>query len=557
MTQVSGNGHKRAILYARVSTDDQADKGYSLLSQLDLTRKYAERIGYEIVTELTEDYSGATPIAERPTGRQLVAMLKARQADAIVVYQVDRLSRDIVNLLATVQMWLRAGVEVHTCDIGKIESELDIVLVIKGWQGSDERKKIRERCMRGKRAKAQAGKVVCTRAPYGYLLGRDSNNRIATLDIVEDMARIIRLIFQWYVDGDENGKPLSQEKITDRLNAMHAPTPGKRKKSNSGEWNRQAVQYILSNEVYAGVYRYGVLIGNTNTKRPLGEAVTMNVPLIIDRETWERAQARKQYNKAMALRNTKYDYLLRGLLRCGCGGHMSGLSKQGKRFYYMCDGARNVVAKRQCQEQVIRAEILERQIWEGLERRTRDIEKLTSDLYAAQQEELDSSEPKRAELQAIEVLIEQADQEANEIATALRKATGRVGDKLQAQQDEVNARIDALIERRAKLQAELGARLLTDDAIGDIVQFARDVREGIKNADFDAKRRMLETLGVKITIKAGRFYAKCLLGEWEGEILSLRAYRALPSMVDAGLPLGSCRCRPSATRRGTLLIWVP
>ena len=47
----------------------------------------------------------------------------------------------VSDLLQMVRTWLRAGVEVHTCDIGKIESELDIVLVIKGWQGSDERKK--------------------------------------------------------------------------------------------------------------------------------------------------------------------------------------------------------------------------------------------------------------------------------------------------------------------------------------------------------------------------------------------------------------------------------
>jgi len=169
MIQESGNGHKRAVLYARVSTDDQADKGYSLPSQLEMCRKYAERLGYPVVAELTEDISGIMPISERPEGKKLTAMLKARQADAVTVYQVDRLSRDIVDLLAMVRVWLRAGVEVHTCDIGKVESELDIVLVIKGWQGGDERKKIVERTSRGRYAKAKAGKVVGNGwSPYGY-----------------------------------------------------------------------------------------------------------------------------------------------------------------------------------------------------------------------------------------------------------------------------------------------------------------------------------------------------------------------------------------------------
>ena len=49
MTHASSNRNKRAVLYARVSTDDQADKGYSLPSQLDACRKYAERLGYLVV----------------------------------------------------------------------------------------------------------------------------------------------------------------------------------------------------------------------------------------------------------------------------------------------------------------------------------------------------------------------------------------------------------------------------------------------------------------------------------------------------------------------------
>ena len=53
MTQVSANGHKRAVLYARVSTDEQADKGYSLPSQFDAMRKYAAQQGFEIAGEFS------------------------------------------------------------------------------------------------------------------------------------------------------------------------------------------------------------------------------------------------------------------------------------------------------------------------------------------------------------------------------------------------------------------------------------------------------------------------------------------------------------------------
>jgi site-specific DNA recombinase len=52
----STNGHsrKRAILYARVSTDEQARSGYSLAQQLEALREYAAREGYEVLGEVID-----------------------------------------------------------------------------------------------------------------------------------------------------------------------------------------------------------------------------------------------------------------------------------------------------------------------------------------------------------------------------------------------------------------------------------------------------------------------------------------------------------------------
>ena len=50
---LSTNGHnpKQAILYARVSTDEQARSGYSLAQQIEALREYASREGYEVLEE--------------------------------------------------------------------------------------------------------------------------------------------------------------------------------------------------------------------------------------------------------------------------------------------------------------------------------------------------------------------------------------------------------------------------------------------------------------------------------------------------------------------------
>jgi DNA invertase Pin-like site-specific DNA recombinase len=100
--------------------------------------------------------------------------------------------------------------------------------VIKGWQGSDERKKIRERSMRGKRAKARTGRVIGACLPYGYDHVRDENGKIVNFEPLEAEAQIVRLIYQWYVFGDETGQRLSAGKIANgfpRCKSPHSEKP--------------------------------------------------------------------------------------------------------------------------------------------------------------------------------------------------------------------------------------------------------------------------------------------------------------------------------------------
>src|SRR5918997_5595154 len=90
----STNGPKRrAILYARVSTDEQARSGYSLSQQLEALREYVSREGYEILDEVTDPgKSGAT--LDRPgldTVRDLVA---SSEVSAVLAQDRDRFARE-------------------------------------------------------------------------------------------------------------------------------------------------------------------------------------------------------------------------------------------------------------------------------------------------------------------------------------------------------------------------------------------------------------------------------------------------------------------------------
>src|SRR5215208_1052496 len=115
--------NKAAAIYARVSSDDQAERGYSLPSQIEACQKFASQKGFDVAAVFQDDISGAKPISIRPEGEQLQAAIYSGLIRTVIVYCVDRLSRDIVDLLTNVRDWLRLGVEIYALDIGQVTSE--------------------------------------------------------------------------------------------------------------------------------------------------------------------------------------------------------------------------------------------------------------------------------------------------------------------------------------------------------------------------------------------------------------------------------------------------
>ncbi len=82
MSSTNGHGTKRAVLYARVSTEEQARSGYSLAQQIEALRQYAAREGYEVLEEVMDPgQSGAS--LERP-GMDRVRDLVHRARAAMV-----------------------------------------------------------------------------------------------------------------------------------------------------------------------------------------------------------------------------------------------------------------------------------------------------------------------------------------------------------------------------------------------------------------------------------------------------------------------------------------
>ena len=86
----------RAVAYLRVSTDKQADKGFSLDAQRAKVQAYASLYDIELV-EVIEEAESAKTVA-RPGLQRALAMLRGKKADALLVVKLDRLTRRVGDL---------------------------------------------------------------------------------------------------------------------------------------------------------------------------------------------------------------------------------------------------------------------------------------------------------------------------------------------------------------------------------------------------------------------------------------------------------------------------
>jgi site-specific DNA recombinase len=260
---------RRAVLYARVSTDEQAN-GYSLETQLAACRKYAVQHSLVIVGEFQDDFTGTVPIEMRPEGKKAFTMLKQDEADVLVCYTIDRLVRppedgDEWDLPILIRGLAKLNKELHTVDRGKRDTSFAglLIAMLDAKSAGDERRKIIERTARGRNAKAQNGIPPCTGfAPYGYRYTKSDASLKANDNVIifEPEAQVVRLIYKWYTQGDESGKRLNINAIGKKLTAMGIATPTARTRPRTradGVWEYSTLNYILTNEIYAGVLRFG------------------------------------------------------------------------------------------------------------------------------------------------------------------------------------------------------------------------------------------------------------------------------------------------------------
>jgi len=198
MPSTNGHAPKRAVLYARVSTDEQARSGYSLAQQMEALREYAAREGYEVLEEVTDPgQSGAS--LERPGMDRVRDLVAAGGVSVVLAQDRDRLARE-----PAYHYLLRREFEEHGCflralnDHGDDSPEGELTDGILDQLAKFERAKTAERSRRGKLRKAREGKIVAGHTPnYGFRF----NSARDGYEVDEDTMPVVRRIFHM-VGGD-------------------------------------------------------------------------------------------------------------------------------------------------------------------------------------------------------------------------------------------------------------------------------------------------------------------------------------------------------------------
>lgn len=317
---------KRAILYTRVSTDEQADRGYSLGVQREQLEKYCEAKNIEIIKTYVDDHSAKS--FERPEFKQFLnyAKINHKSIDYLLFVSWDRFSRnapDAYEMLGKLKKWnIEAQAIMQPIDFSVPQNKvmLSIYLTLPEVDNDIRSQKVRS----GMRGANKLGRWV-RQAPTGYLNKRDEANK--PIIVPAENSYLIREAFE---EVAKNIRTLNDIRMDIYKRGMKI--------------SRSNFSILLRNPVYTGKIVIPAFedepeqIVNGLHEGIVTEELFNQVQLILNSRN-------KNQNKHSSICERE-ELPLRGLLSCSkCGNHVTGSaskSKSGKRhFYYHCMKCKN------------------------------------------------------------------------------------------------------------------------------------------------------------------------------------------------------------------------
>jgi site-specific DNA recombinase len=471
---------KRAVLYARVSTEAQAtDDKTSLSEQLLALHKYADSHGHKVVEEIPEEISGRKQDTE---GLERIRDLaETGEIDTVLVYKWNRLARTVARFETFMLEMRLAGVSVVSLDgqsnktaSGRMFNRL--MAVFSEYQRDD----LVETMQQGKRGRARSGRIVPTsNIPYGYTYDREAGTYHVDESRMAQVRRIFRMV-------GEEGRSLHAVKTT--FDSEGVPTP-----RGGRYWDHGRVRDIVLSDLYrphtyeeleelvkAGNLApevlfslnpektYGIQWYNRHKsetvygpdgqryvkqERPRSEWIAIPVEDAGIPAAWVDAARERIRHNVRPSNAGRRVWPLKGYAQCPCGSSLKPFTvkpREGKlHFYYVCDKQRRH-GKGACPyAKYHTAEALEGRVGEFVLELIRNPETLREQVEAEAALEKAALRDKRKYIAALASRLNEADSERDRLVRLY--ARGGLSDN---EYDSYTAEID---ERKKATEGELAS----------------------------------------------------------------------------------------------------
>lgn len=311
---------KTAVIYTRVSTEEQANSGYSMEFQESLLQKYCAMHDIEIYQHFKEEGKSAKDF-NRPKFQEMISYLKrhSKVIDFVLFAKWDRFSRNATDSLNMIKQLRDMGIEPQAIqqpiDFSIPQNKFMLVFYLTEPEvNNDVRAQATKEGLR--KIKEKGGWV--THAPVGYEAARTPDG-LPTLAIGKK-AKFVQEAFEMIAQGS------TQKEVRQYLRANGCPH------------SKNYVFRILTHQVYVG------LIYIEEYKKDPARWLKGQHDAIIDPELFHRVQKALQKSGQAKQKKTKIrpELPLRGHLQCKCcGGNLTGTRSQGKAktthyYYYIC-----------------------------------------------------------------------------------------------------------------------------------------------------------------------------------------------------------------------------
>ena len=454
---------KNAVIYARFSSHRQDEQ--SIEGQLHVCYDYAAREGLTVVGEyIDRAISGRSD--DRPDFQRMISDARKRAFDYVIVYKLDRFARNRYDSAVYKHKLKTCGVKVLSA-MEAIGDNPESIILEAVLEASAEYYSVElgQKIRRGRRESAAKGRFLGGGIPTGY---KSVDGRLV-LD--PEKAPHIAWAFRAYADGMPKGQVIAE------LNRR-----GLRSR-NGTPLGPSALQLAFRSEKYVGVLEQD------------GVRIDGGCPALIDRETFDRVQARLDLMRRAGAKNkAEIEYLLTGKLYCGhCGAAMVGVSGTGKGgntwYYYQCKGRR----AHACTKRHERRDLLERYVCEQTLRwvlapdRIRGI----AEAVAAEYEREFGDSP----VQELERRIAWLAKEIEKLALASVDTPKAMRQPLYDKAEQYDAERQDLEIDLAKLRIAHGIRISADDIEVWLRSFA-----GGDLDDADFRRRLIDAFVSKVYV---------------------------------------------------------